>query len=121
MERTLGFAMLILVSGGLSFLMSGMEAGVFALSLLRIRQQMRAENRRAERLHSYLQNPEDFLWTIFIGNTLAGFAAISLIFVALHGWLAEHRVVFWTLFGLLVFFFYAFCDLLPKMLFRTFP
>ena len=30
-----------------SFLMSGMEAGVFALSRLRIRQQARAENPRA--------------------------------------------------------------------------
>jgi len=45
----------------LSFLLSGMEAGVFALSRLRIRQQMRAGRRSARVLHDYLENPENFL------------------------------------------------------------
>ena len=62
----------------LSFLLSGMEAGVFALSRLRIRQQMRAGRRSAEVLHRYLENPEDFLWTILVGNTLANFCILGL-------------------------------------------
>jgi len=38
----------------LSFVLSGMEAGVFALSRLRIRQQMRAGRQSARVLHQYL-------------------------------------------------------------------
>ena len=111
----------ILVFGvclAISFLLSGMEAGVFALSRLRIRQFMRAGNPRAAVLHGYLEHPEDFLWTILVGNTVANFIVVSLIVVQLQGWLGR------TLFGFLltllgiVFLFYAFCDLLPKMLFR---
>jgi len=54
-----------------SFVLSGMEAGVFALSRLRIRQQMRAGKASAKVLHDYLENPENFLWTILVGNTVA--------------------------------------------------
>lgn len=105
----------------LSFLFSGMESGVFALSRLRIRQQVRAGRRRAELLHGYLENPENFLWTILIGNTLATFMALSMMIVALHGTLGQRPVFFLAALLGLAFFFYAFCDLLPKMLFRLFP
>jgi CBS domain containing-hemolysin-like protein len=47
------------------FLLSGMEAGVFALNRLRIRRLARAGNRRAELLHNLLEKPERFLWTIW--------------------------------------------------------
>ena len=104
-----------------SFLLSGMEAGVFALSRLRIRQSMRAGNPRASVLHGYLENPENFLWTIMVGNTVANFIAVSLVVAELHGRL--HQWPVWFLFELLgvVFMFYAFCDLLPKTLFRQYP
>jgi len=58
----------------LSFVMSGMEAGVFALSRLRIRQHMRSGRRSAEVLHKYLEHPENFLWTILVGNTVPTFS-----------------------------------------------
>lgn len=105
----------------LSFLMSGMEAGVFALSRLRIRQQMRAGIHRAHVLHRYLENPENFLWTILVGNTLAMFIALGLGLTALFDALGRSPGLFWLAFGLIALFFYAFCDLLPKMLFRMFP
>src|SRR2546422_6902294 len=54
--------LLFAVCLALSFVLSGMEAGVFALSRLRIRQQMRAGRRSARVLHDYLENPENFLW-----------------------------------------------------------
>src|SRR5437764_15251268 len=57
----------------LSFILSGMEAGVFALSRLRIRQQVRAGRRSAMALHDYLEHPEKLLWTILVGNTVANF------------------------------------------------
>ena len=47
----------------LSFLLSGMEAGILALSRFRVRRQMRAGIRRAQLLHEYLEKPENFLWT----------------------------------------------------------
>lgn len=105
----------------LSFVLSGMEAGVFALSRLRIRQQMRAGKRSAEVLHKYLENPETFLWTILVGNTLANFAILGWLVTVLHETLNGHLLWFILIFSVIVFLFYAFFDLLPKMLFRNFP
>src|SRR5438270_3241463 len=68
----------------LSFILSGMEAGVFALSRLRIRQQMRAGRRSAQVLHSFLEAPENFLWTILVGNTVATFLILGWLVAVLH-------------------------------------
>src|SRR6058998_2969792 len=84
----------------LSFLLSGMEAGVLALSRIRIRQQMRAGNPRAKALYEYLENTESFLWTILVGNTLANFAVVSIGAIALHRQFASQPVLlFLTFFG----------------------
>ena len=69
METNPLILLLIAACLALSFLLSGMEAGVFALSRLRIRQQMRAGKSSARVLHQFLENPENFLWTIIVGNT----------------------------------------------------
>ncbi|MDB6017235.1 MAG: hypothetical protein JWR19_1724 [Pedosphaera sp.] len=105
----------------LSFLFSGMEAGVLALNRLRIRQLMRTGNRRAQALNDYLEKPEDFLWTILIGNTLANFTAVGLLVILLHHWLGQQAG--WLVAGFLavMFLFYAFFELLPKTLFRMLP
>src|SRR6266404_6292892 len=104
-----------------SFVLSGMEAGVFALSRLRIRQQMRAGKASASLLHHYLENPENFLWTILVGNTVANFLILGWIVLALHEALLHQRVWFVVVFSLIVFLFYTLFDLLPKMLFRIYP
>jgi putative hemolysin len=104
-----------------SFVLSGMEAGVFALSRLRIRQQMRAGMASAKVLHDYLDNPEDFLWTILVGNTVANFLILGWLVVRLHSALGDFRIWFVVVFSVAVFLFYAFFDLLPKMLFRMYP
>jgi putative hemolysin len=57
----------------LSFLLSGMEAGVFALNRLRVRRLARAGKPSAKLLQRFLEKPEKFLWTILVGNTLANF------------------------------------------------
>ncbi len=114
-------ALLSVLCLGLSFLFSGMEAGVFALSRLRIRQQMRAGNVSARLLHRYLENPENFLWTILVGNTVVNFVILGLIVSELHHGLAGHRGWFAAVFLTAVFGFYALFDLLPKMLFRSYP
>lgn len=105
----------------LSFVLSGMEAGVFALSRLRIRQQMRAGNPSAKVLHEFLENPENFLWTILVGNTVANFLILGWVILQLHRVMANHHAGFVGVYVVLVFLFYAFFDLLPKMLFRAHP
>lgn len=110
-----------LVCLAVSFVLSGMEAGVFALSRLRIRQQMRAGKASAKVLHDYLENPENFLWTILVGNTVANFLILGWLVAILHQALGAYRVWFVVVFAIAVFLFYAFFDLLPKMLFRMNP
>ncbi|MDB6121910.1 MAG: hypothetical protein JWQ71_903 [Pedosphaera sp.] len=105
----------------LSFLFSGMEAGVLALSRLRIRQLMRAGNPHAVVLHRFLEQPENFLWTILIGNTLANFVSVGLLVILLYRWLGDKPGFLLASFLLVMLLFYAFCELLPKMLFRMFP
>ncbi len=115
---TLGILALCLA---LSFLLSGMEAGVFALSRLRVRQQMRSGRASARLLHGYLENPENFLWTILVGNTLVNVAVLGWLTARLHAALAHRPVVLAGVYAAAVFLFYALFDLLPKMLFRTYP
>jgi CBS domain containing-hemolysin-like protein len=105
----------------LSFLLSGMEAGVFALSRLRIRQQMRAGRRSAGVLYQYLEHPENFLWTILVGNTLANFYILGLLIAVLESQFRNQRIGFILVYGMVVLVFYSFFDLLPKMLFRMYP
>jgi CBS domain containing-hemolysin-like protein len=121
MEPILFIALLIGLCAVLSFLFSGMEAGVLALSRLRIRQMMRAGDPRARVLVEYLDSPESFLWTILVGNTLANLIAVSLLVLLLHKLLGQWPALLVVSFILVMFLFYAFCELLPKMLFRTFP
>ena len=117
-----GFLFVIFcVCFAISFLMSGMEAGVFALSRLRIRQQVRAGNRRAQALYDYLERPESFLWTILVGNTLANVTLVTIGFLALYKLLGEWTIIFTAAFLLAGALFYALCELLPKMLFRLYP
>lgn len=104
-----------------SALCAGMEAGIFTLGRWRIAQQMRAGQARAARLYAYLQNTENFLWTILVGNTLALFFAMWIIAVALIRVAPGKPFVFWFSYLGAAFVFYAFCDLLPKTLFRKFP
>jgi putative hemolysin len=115
------YVLILVACLGVSFFLSGMEAGVFALSRFRIRRLIREGNTQARLLHQYLEHAEDFLWTIFVGNTLANYVAVVLAVVMLHDKLAGRQPWFWLVLlpgGLL---FYALGDLLPKMLFRLYP
>src|ERR1700761_9336544 len=69
---------------GASFLLSGMEAGVFALNRLRIRRLARAGKPSARILNDFLEKPERFLWTILVGNTLANFIILGWLLAELH-------------------------------------
>jgi putative hemolysin len=106
---------------GLSFFLSGMEAGVFGLSRLRIRHLMRSGNSRAAALYGYLENPEDFLWTILVGNTLANLGAVSIGVLWLYRYLFLWPWLLLPVLALGVLVFYAAFELLPKMMFRLYP
>jgi putative hemolysin len=105
----------------LSFLLSGMEAGVFALNRLRVRRLARTGKPSAKLLQGFLDNPERFLWTILVGNTLANFLILGWTLAKLHEWLPGQRNWVVGIFAAVVFLFYSFFDLLPKMLFRAHP
>jgi CBS domain containing-hemolysin-like protein len=116
------FALIILIPClFFSFLLSGMEAGVFALNRLRVRRLARAGRPSARSLNHFLENPERFLWTILVGNTLANFFILGYALAKLHEWFQGERVLIVVLFTATVFLFYALFDLLPKMLFRVLP
>ncbi len=116
------FLLLVLgLSFGLSFIFSGMEAGVLALSRLRILQQVRAGNPAARVLQNLLDQPEDFLWTLLIGNTLANFVFVSVALLGLESALGGHSLLVLTGLVAVVFVLYVFGDLLPKTLFRRHP
>ncbi|MGA2853629.1 MAG: DUF21 domain-containing protein [Verrucomicrobiota bacterium] len=105
----------------LSFMLSGMEAGVFALSRLHVRRLARAGKPSAKLLHGFLERPESFLWTILVGNTLANFTILGFMLVKIHQWLAGDRVLIVAVYAVVVFLFYALFDLLPKIFFRAHP
>ncbi len=105
----------------LSFLFSGMEAGVFALSRLRVRRLMRQGNTSARALHGFLARPEEFLWTIFVGNTTANFVVAALAVLAARDWLRAHPAWFAVAFAFGWVLLCVSCDLLPKMIFRLYP
>ena len=112
---------LLVLCLGLSFLLSGMEAGVFALNRLRVRRLARTGKPSAKLLHGFLERPENFLWTILVGNTLANFLVLGWILLKLHEWFLGHHVWIIATFAVVVFLFYTLFDLLPKMFFRAHP
>lgn len=106
---------------GVSFFLNGMEAGVQSLSRLRIRQWLRAGRPGARLLLEYMDRPENFLWTILVGNTLASFAAICLIVAVLQERWSHQPTLFWSSLFAAGSILFIVTDLLPKTLFRRFP
>jgi len=114
-------APLLVLAFLLSAFLSGMEAAVMALSRLRIRQWVREGRPGARALQRYLGAPENFLWTLLVGNTLANFVIVVIVVVWLDAWVGQWPLVFWALAALAAFVLYVADDLLPKALFRQFP
>lgn len=106
---------------GLSCLFSGMETGILSLNRLRMRQLMRDGNKRARQLNRYLSEPEAFLWTILVGNTLTNTLAALLILRTVHQGFPADPVAF-SIGGIgVALIFYVLGELVPKTLFGIFP
>lgn len=112
---------IVLIALAVAFLLSGMEAGVFALSRFRIRRLAREGGHRAARLQGFLDHPENFLWTILIGNTLATFTVVTTAALELRAWLGRSPVWFMVMMVAVLLMLYVFADLFPKLVFRRFP
>jgi len=121
MHDALVWSLLLLGFVVVSFFLSGLEAGLFALNPVRIRTWMRQGRPGAAQLHRFLQDTEGFLWTILVGNTLANCVAVVLAMLLLLQTVGNRPA--WLLGGFVlgVFLFHAMADLLPKMIFQTYP
>jgi CBS domain containing-hemolysin-like protein len=113
--------LVLVVCAALSFLFSGMETGVLSLNRFRVRQRMKTGDRRAAVLHGFLEDPENFLWTILVGNTVVNFIIFSLASVQLYSWWGDRPWLGAIGFGAGVFIFYMACELAPKTLFQRYP
>lgn len=111
---------IIFLCATVSFLMSGMEAGIFKLNRLRLRNLERSGDKRAKLLLEYLDRPEQFLWTILIGNILANFVILCATAFFLNKYFEASKMLFWIIYFITIFIFYLVCDLMPKILFRSY-
>jgi len=111
----------IVICFAVSFLCSGMEAGLFSLSRFRIKSLATRGHARAKILADYLEAPERFLMSVMIGNTIAGFTAFGIVAATLYKRFSHSGIVAVALFFGFVFLFYTVSDLLPKMMYRAQP
>ncbi len=105
----------------LSAFLSGQEAAVMAVSRLRIRQWVREGQPGARLLQDYLDRPENFLWTILVGNTLATFVVVTLVVAWFSGQFGHQPWLFWPMLAVTAVILHVVADLLPKALCRTYP
>lgn len=110
---------LLIASSIISFIFSGIETGISSINRSQIKLQMREGNKRAAILLNFHRQPENFYLTVLFGNTIAnGVFAIVLVLMLKE---IVTGALFWSLFLLIVFLLFTFCDLLPKKLFSRFP
>lgn len=106
-------AILLLVS----FLFSGIEAGILSLNRVRLRNRAKHGDRAARRLQKLLRKPGRLLMTVVIVTNLANIFAITLATTAL----VSHWGRWGYGIGLVLFLPIYLFELFPKALFRRLP
>ncbi len=110
---------LLIVSSVISFIFSGIEAGVYLINRSRIKKQVREGDQGASLLLNFQREPGNFYFTVLLGNTIAnGVFAVMLVLLLKK---ISSGALFWSLFLLCLFSLFTICDLLPKKLFSQFP
>jgi magnesium and cobalt exporter, CNNM family len=102
-----------------SFVFSGIEAGILSVNRVRLKNRVRHRDRAAQKLERLLANPERILVTVLIITNLANISAVTLStreLVTLYG----HYGYFIAL-AVFVPIYLLGVELLPKSLFRRFP
>jgi len=114
-----------IVTGGflaVSFVLSGMEAGVFAVTPARLREPVSSGARTATQLRRYREDPETFLWTILLGSALANGWILGWTLMQLARLIGVQHPVWVTLgYVITVVVQYACFDRVPKRLFERYP
>tara|TARA_A100001015_G_C14968133_1_gene703927 strand:+ start:457 stop:1437 length:981 start_codon:yes stop_codon:yes gene_type:complete len=110
---------LIIVSSVISFIFSGIEAGVYSINRTRIKKQMRDGDKGASLLLNFQRNPKNFYFTVLLGNIIANGVIAVVLVLLLHK--ISSGALLWCVFLLCVFSLFTVCDLLPKKLFSQFP
>ncbi len=103
-----------------SFLYSGVEAGLLTLSRVRLQGRVRAGDPAAMRLERLLSHPERLLATVLLVTNFADVAALVLITDALVRRLGSPEG-YLVAFGVLLPVYLIGVQLIPKSLFRRFP
>lgn len=116
MPTTLAIGLCLLIS----FLYSGIEAGLLTISRVRLRSRVRAGELAAVRLDRLLSHPERLLATVLLVTNFADVAALVLVADALVRRLGAPTGYWLALLVLLPIYLIG-VQLLPKSLFRRFP
>jgi len=111
----LAIGLLLLVS----FVFSGIEAGILSVNRVRLRNRAKHRDASALRLQKLLKEPERLLLTVVLVTNLANIFAITLATTRFVRWWGAAGYGFALVFFLPLYLFGL--ELLPKSLFRRFP
>lgn len=109
----------ILGCWALSFLFSGIEAGVLSVDPVRLRNQVKQRKRAALRLNRLLKSPERLLVTVLLVTNMTDILGLLLLTRRLVWSFGNNGYFFALLIALPVYLFVL--AVLPKLLFRRFP
>ena len=102
-----------------SFIFSGIEAGLLSMNRVRLRHRVKLRDRAAIKLDTLLAQPERMLVTVLMVTNLMNIFAITLATQKLVGWLGLRGYAAALLLALPVYLLGL--EVLPKTLFRRFP
>lgn len=102
-----------------SFIFSGIEAGILSVNRVRLRHRAKMRDKAALRLNVLLKRPERLLMTVVIVTNLANIFAITLTTAAFVQWWGRAGYLVAFVFFLPLYLFGL--ELFPKSLFRRFP
>ncbi len=103
----------------LSFVFSGIEAGIFSVSRVRLAHRAKQRDRAALKLTRLLETPDRLLITVLVVTNLANIFA--LVIASGHLVAAFGGRGYWIALAIYLPFYLFFLELLPKSLMRRFP
>jgi CBS domain containing-hemolysin-like protein len=103
----------------ISFLFSGIEAGILSVNRVRLKHRVKLRDRAALKLNRLLERPERLLVTVLVVTNLMNISALLLITQELVSWFGNPGY-WYVLIGFLPIYLFG-LEVLPKSLFRRFP
>lgn len=103
----------------ISFLFSGIEAGILSVNRVRLQHRVKLRDRAALKLNRLLASPERLLVTVLVVTNLMNIGALLLLTQELESYFGDHG--YWVaLVAFLPVYLFG-LEVLPKSLFRRFP